>query len=45
MAMIVFLCEQHDKLTGNINFQDDLLNVLLTRTLPWEMRAPARPRG
>ena len=26
-----FLCENHVKLTGNINFQDNLLNVLLER--------------
>jgi hypothetical protein len=36
-----FLCERHDRLTGNINFQDNLLNVLLTRTLPWEMGVKA----
>jgi len=36
-----FLCEHHEKLTGNINFQDNLLNVLLTRNLPWEMSSPA----
>ena len=26
----LFLCEKHDKLTGNISFQDNLLNVLLS---------------
>jgi len=26
-----FLCEKHNRLTGNINFQDNLLNTLLTR--------------
>ena len=31
LAYSFFLCEQHDKLTGNINFQDNLLNVLLSR--------------
>jgi len=41
IAYWFFLCEHHSKLTGNINFQDNLLNVLLTRTLPWEMTAPA----
>ena len=41
IAYWFFLCEHHAKLTGNINFQDNLLNVLLTRTLPWEMTAPA----
>ena len=29
------------RLTGSINFQDNLLNGLLTRSLPWEMSAPA----
>ncbi len=36
IAYFFFLCEQHDQLTSNINFQDNLLNVLLTRDLPWE---------
>ena len=42
IAYWFFLCEHHEKLTGNINFQDNLLNVLLTRSLPWEtgVRAP-----
>jgi hypothetical protein len=40
IAYWFFLCERHDRLTGNINFQDNLLNVLLTRSLPWEMTAP-----
>jgi len=26
----LFLCEEHDKLTGNVSFQDNLLNVLLS---------------
>ncbi len=43
IAYWFFLCEHHDMLTGNINFQDNLLNVLLTRSLPWEMGAPATP--
>jgi pimeloyl-ACP methyl ester carboxylesterase len=37
VAYWFFLCERHDRLTSNINFQDNLLNVLLTRQLPWEM--------
>ena len=41
IAYWFFLCEHHTKLTGNINFQDNLLNVLLTRNLPWEMGSPA----
>lgn len=36
LAYSFFLCEQHDKLTGNINFQDNLLNVLLSREHPWD---------
>lgn len=28
---IVFLCEEHNSLTGNISFQDNLLNALLIR--------------
>ncbi len=30
MDYSLFLCEKHDKLTGNISFQDNLLNVLLS---------------
>jgi hypothetical protein len=41
IAYWFFLCEHHEKLSGNINFQDNLLNVLLTRSLPWEMRPTA----
>lgn len=29
LAYAVFLCEKHSQLTGNISFQDNLLNVLL----------------
>jgi len=36
IAYWFFLCEHHTRLTGNVNFQDNLLNVLLTRSLPWE---------
>ena len=42
IAYWFFLCERHDQLTNNVNFQDNLLNVLLTRSLPWEM--PAAPK-
>jgi pimeloyl-ACP methyl ester carboxylesterase len=28
---VVFLCEKHNSLTGNVNFQDNLLNALLIR--------------
>lgn len=44
IAYPFFLCEHHSFLTGNINFQDNLLGVLLTRHLPWENeRSEARP--
>jgi pimeloyl-ACP methyl ester carboxylesterase len=42
IAYWFFLCEHHTKLTGNINFQDNLLNVLLTRSLPWDISSPAQ---
>jgi len=42
IAYWFFLCEHHDMLTANVNFQDNLLNVLLTRSLPWEMTTPPR---
>lgn len=31
LAYSVFLCEKHAQLTGNITFQDNLLNILLTQ--------------
>jgi pimeloyl-ACP methyl ester carboxylesterase len=31
LAYAFFLCVNHERLTGNINFQDNLLNVLLDR--------------
>ena len=37
VAYHFFLCERHDQLTGNASFQDNLLNVLLTPDLPWEL--------
>lgn len=36
LAYSVFLCESHERLTGNLNFQDNLLNVLLTHERPWD---------
>ncbi len=36
LAYAFFLCENHERLTGNINFQDNLLNVLLTREHAWD---------
>jgi pimeloyl-ACP methyl ester carboxylesterase len=45
LAYAFFLCVDHEHLTGNISFQDNLLNVLLERQRPWESAAadPARP--
>ena len=37
LAYAFFLCESHERLTGNINFQDNLLNVLLSRQRPWDV--------
>jgi pimeloyl-ACP methyl ester carboxylesterase len=36
LAYSFFLCEEHGQLTGNINFQDNLLNVLLSGEQPWD---------
>lgn len=43
VAYPFFLCEHHNALTSNINFQDNLLNVLLARQLPWESSPATRP--
>ncbi|HEY2928656.1 lipase/acyltransferase domain-containing protein [Piscinibacter sp.] len=43
LAYAFFLCEHHNFLTNNINFQDNLLNVLLTRHLPWESSRADKP--
>jgi pimeloyl-ACP methyl ester carboxylesterase len=40
LAYAFFLCVDHAHLTGNINFQDNLLNVLLERERPWETVEP-----
>ena len=40
LAYAFFLCVDHAQLTGNINFQDNLLNVLLERERPWETAPP-----
>ena len=44
VAYPFFLCEHHNLLTSNINFQDNLLNVLLSRQLPWESAAAGGKR-
>jgi len=44
LAYAFFLCVDHEHLTGNINFQDNLLNVLLERERPWEAVPSASPR-
>jgi pimeloyl-ACP methyl ester carboxylesterase len=43
LAYAFFLCVDHERLTGNINFQDNLLNVLLERQQPWEKPMAAAP--
>ena len=43
LAYSFFLCEEHQKLTGNISFQDNLLNVLLSRERPWDAPGKAVP--
>jgi len=43
MAYSFFLCEEHQKLTGNLSFQDNLLNVLLSRERPWDAPGQAVP--
>lgn len=43
LAYSFFLCEDHEHLTRNVNFQDNLLNVLLSRDHPWD--SPLRPNG
>ena len=40
IAYFFFLCERHDQLTSNVSFQDNLLNILLTKQLPWDTMAP-----
>ena len=41
LAYAFFLCVDHEQLTANINFQDNLLNVLLERQRPWDNAPPA----
>jgi len=36
LAYSFFLCEEHSRLTGNVSFQDNLLNVLLMRERPFD---------
>jgi len=45
LAYAFFLCVDHAHLTGNINFQDNLLNVLLERDRPWERALDGTPRA
>lgn len=47
LAYSVFLCERHEQLTGNLNFQDNLLNVLLSGERPWSQpqRMDEAPMG
>ena len=43
LAYAFFLCVDHERLTGNINFQDNLLNVLLELQRPWEFSGEPPP--
>ncbi len=43
LAYAFFLCVDHEHLTGNISFQDNLLNVLLERQRPWEVNGVDSP--
>jgi pimeloyl-ACP methyl ester carboxylesterase len=38
LAYSFLLCEDHAHLTGNLSFQDNLLNVLLSGDRPWDSR-------
>ncbi len=38
LAYSMFLCEAHNRLTGNASFQDNLLNVLLDNDQPFDQR-------
>ena len=37
LAYTFLLCEEHDALTNNVSFRDNLLDVLLTQSKPWEL--------
>ncbi len=39
LAYSFFLCEDHRTLAGNVNFRDNLLNVLLSGEHPWDSPA------
>ncbi len=45
LAYSFFLCVAHDQLTGNVNFQDNLLNVLLSREQLWPMAGRVHAPG
>ncbi len=42
LAYSFLLCEDHATLTSNTHFQDNLLDVLLTRALPWELHRDSK---
>ncbi len=46
LAYAMFLCESHQRLTGNPSFQDNLLNVLLSHERPFDQdsRLQLQPR-
>lgn len=37
LAYPVLFCEEHSRLTGNLSFQNNLLNILLTREMPMDL--------
>ena len=39
LAYAMFLCESHQRLTGNPSFQDNLLNVLLSQERPFDQES------
>lgn len=39
LAYSLLLCEEHHHLTGNVSFQNNLLDVLLSRERPFDQRA------
>ena len=42
LAYSFLLCEHHATLSSNTHFQDNLLDVLLTNALPWELHKDAK---
>lgn len=38
LAYPVLFCEKHNRLTGNLSFQNNLLNILLSKEMPMEIQ-------